>query len=98
MHDLELLGEHLLAHPRARERKAERLMLAGHPPDPSPSSTRPPEMWSAVATAFASTAGGRNVAGETMVPSRRTEVRAARPAMTVQASWATLPSSSLVEM
>jgi hypothetical protein len=31
VHDLELLGEHLLAHPRTRERKAERLVLALHP-------------------------------------------------------------------
>ena len=36
VHDLELLSEHLLAHARGRERKAERLVLALHPPRPEP--------------------------------------------------------------
>ena len=55
-------------------------------PAPSPSSARPPEMWSTVLAALASTDGCRNVAGETIVPSRIRSVRAARPASVVQAS------------
>ena len=42
-----------------------------------PSSTRPPEMWSAVTALFASTDGCRNVAGDTSVPSRTSDVIAA---------------------
>jgi hypothetical protein len=36
MHDLELLGEHLHAHARRRERKAERAVLALHPAGSEP--------------------------------------------------------------
>ena len=55
-------------------------------PAPSPSSTRPPEMWSTVVTAFATSEGWRNVTGETIVPSRSRLVRAAIAARVVQAS------------
>ena len=51
-----------------------------------PSSARPPEMWSTVTTLFASTEAGRNVTGDTIVPSRSVVVRAASPASVVQAS------------
>src|SRR5437764_1331204 len=43
-------------------------------------------MWSTVTTLFASTEGGRNVTGETIVPRRILSVRAARPASVVHAS------------
>ena len=59
---------------------------------------RPPETWSAVAAAFASSAGARNVAGETSVPKRSVVVRAASAAIVVQASCATFASSSVCEM
>ena len=59
---------------------------------------RPPETWSAVAAAFASSAGSRKVAGETSVPKRSVGVRAASAAIVVQASCATFPASSAVEM
>ena len=80
-----------------RKGKAERLMFSLHPAAPSPSSTRPPETWSAVATIFASSAGGRNITGVTKVPRRRLDVLAANAAIVVQASWATLPTSSFCE-
>ncbi len=50
---------------------------ASFQPVPMPSSTRPPEMWSAVTALRASTEGWRNVAGETSVPSRSRDVIAA---------------------
>ena len=55
-------------------------------PAPSPSSTRPPDTWSAVTTILASTDGCRKVAGETSVPSRMRLVRAASAARVAQAS------------
>ena len=55
---------------------------------PIPSVTRPPEISFAVAEAFASTAAGRNVTGETSVPSSIRSVRAASAGSTVQASSA----------
>src|SRR5436305_713871 len=67
-------------------------------PVPSPSSMRPPAMWSTVATAFASSPGSRNVAGETSVPKRSVVVRAASPASVVHASCATFVVSALCEM
>ena len=48
---------------------------ASYQPAPIPSSTRPPETWSTVTTFFASTAAGRNVTGETIVPRRSRSVR-----------------------
>ena len=42
-----------------------------------PSSTRPPETWSAVTTIFARFAGWRNVTGDTIVPRRIRSVTAA---------------------
>ena len=57
-------------------------------PVPSPSSTRPPEMWSAVTASFASMDGWRKVAGETSVPSRSADVTAARPQIVPHASRA----------
>ena len=55
-------------------------------PVPTPSSIRPPEMWSAVTAFLASTAGWRKVAGETSVPSRTVDVIAARPHSVAHAS------------
>ena len=55
-------------------------------PAPNPTSTRPPEMWSTVVALWASTDGGRNVTGETIVPRRIREVCAAMPASVVHAS------------
>ncbi len=57
-------------------------------PMPIPSSTLPPEMWSTVTALLASTAAGRNVTGETRVPSLIRSVTAARPASVVHASSA----------
>ena len=57
-------------------------------PVPIPSETRPPAISFAVAEAFASTAAGRNVTGETSVPSSSCVVCAASAAITVQASSA----------
>ena len=51
-----------------------------------PTSTRPPEMWSTVTAARASTDGCRNVTGETSDPSRSFVVTAASPASVVQQS------------
>ena len=47
---------------------------------------RPPEMWSAVVTSFASTDGWRKLDGETIVPSRSVEVCAASAHSVPQAS------------
>jgi hypothetical protein len=58
----------------------------------------PPEMWSTVATAFASRPGSRKVAGETSVPSRSVVVRAASAASVVHASCATFALSFDCEM
>ena len=55
-------------------------------PAPIPSSTRPPETWSAVTTLRASTDGWRNVAGDTSVPSRSVVVSAASALIVLQAS------------
>ena len=55
-------------------------------PAPRPSSTRPPEMWSTVATILASTGTRRNVTGETIVPSLIRLVTAASPASVAHAS------------
>ena len=57
-------------------------------PVPIPSEMRPPEISFAVAEAFASTAAGRKVTGETSVPSSIRSVRAASAGSTVQASSA----------
>ena len=63
-------------------------------PAPSPSSTRPPEMWSTVATIRESTDGRRKVAGETIVPSLIRSVTAASPASVAQASSEPRPDTS----
>ncbi len=55
-------------------------------PAPIPSSARPPEIRSTVTTDLASTDAGRNVTGETMVPSRSRSVLAASAASVAQAS------------
>ena len=55
-------------------------------PAPNPSSTRPPETWSAVTTTFASSDGWRNVAGETIDPSRMRCVTPASAVSVAQAS------------
>ena len=55
-------------------------------PVPSPSSIRPPEMWSAVVASLASTDGCRNDDGETIVPSRNVLVCAASAQIVPQAS------------
>jgi hypothetical protein len=59
---------------------------AWYQPAPIPSSARPPETWSTVTTDFARTDAGLKVTGDTIVPSRRRSVRAARAASVVQAS------------
>ncbi len=53
---------------------------ASNQPVPSPSSTRPPDIWSTCATATASGPGRRNVADVTSVPSRIRDVSRASPA------------------
>jgi hypothetical protein len=74
-------------------------VLALHPAAAEPEFfIRPPETWSAVAAAFASSAGARNVAGDTSVPKRRRDVLAASAAIVVHASCATLRCSSSCEM
>ena len=55
-------------------------------PVPIPTSTRPPETWSTVATTLASSDGCRKVAGETSVPRRTVLVTAASAARVAQAS------------
>ena len=47
---------------------------------------RPPETWSAVQATFASSDGWRNVAGETIVPSRMRSVTAASAVTVAHAS------------
>ena len=59
---------------------------SSHHPAPIPISTRPPLMRSTVTAAFASTAGSRNVTGDTSVPIRMVRVTAASPPRLVQAS------------
>ena len=53
---------------------------ASNQPAPSPSSTRPPDIWSTCATATASGPGRRKVADVTSVPSRIRDVSRASPA------------------
>ncbi len=55
-------------------------------PAPMPSSTRPPLIWSTVATLIDSGPGWRKVALVIMVPSRIVLVSRARPASVIQAS------------
>ena len=63
---------------RLGEREAERVgARAPSSPRPSRARSRPPEMWSAVAAAFASSPGARKVTGETSVPKRSVVVLAA---------------------
>ncbi len=83
---LHLLLERL--HPRADlgQVEAVELVLGLHQPAPIPTSTRPPETWSAVTAAFASTAGWRKVAGETIVPRRSFTVVALSAVIVPQAS------------
>ena len=59
---------------------------SSHQPAPIPISTRPPLIRSTVTAAFASTAGSRNVTGDTSVPRRMVDVTAASPARFVHAS------------
>ena len=59
---------------------------AAYHPAPSPSSTRPCDIWSTCATAIASGPGSRKVAELTRVPSRMRSVSRARPARVIQAS------------
>ena len=54
---------------------------------------RPPAISFAVIDAFARTAGGRNVTGETSVPSSSRVVCAASAGITAQASSAARPGS-----
>lgn len=59
---------------------------ASYQPAPRPSSTRPPDIWSACATAIASGPGSRKVADVTKVPSRMRSVWTASADSVVQAS------------
>ena len=59
---------------------------ASNQPAPSPSSTRPPDIWSTCATEMASGPGSRKVAGVTSVPSRIRLVSRASPASVIHAS------------
>ncbi len=59
---------------------------ASNQPAPSPSSTRPPDIWSTCATAIASGPGSRKVADVTSVPSRIRDVSRASPARVTQES------------
>ena len=59
---------------------------ASYQPAPSPSSTRPPDIWSTPATVMASGPGSRNVADVTSVPRRMLDVSLASPASVVHAS------------
>ena len=70
VHDLELLLEQLEPLGQSGNGKPYAVCSSAFQPAPRPSSTRPPETWSAVAAAFASSEGWRNVTGETSVPSR----------------------------
>ena len=78
--DLQLLGEPVEALAQRRERDAVRPCSASNQPVPSPSSTRPPDIWSTCATAIASGPGRRKVAEVTSVPSRIRDVSRASPA------------------
>ena len=82
---------------RGPEREPVRLVLGSYQPAPIPSSTRPPDTWSTVTTFFASTDAGRNVTGETIVPSRIRSVRAASAASVAQASSEPAGSPSTME-
>ena len=66
-------------------------------PVPSPSSTRPPDRPSATSASFASTTGGRNVTGETMVPSWIRFVTAASAHSTPHTSSEARPSAPTTE-
>ena len=59
---------------------------ASNQPAPSPSSTRPPLIWSTPATVIASGPGCRNVALVISVPSRIVLVSRASPASVTHAS------------
>ena len=59
---------------------------ASNHPAPMPSSTRPPLIWSTLATLIASGPGSRNVALVIIVPSRIVVVSRASPASVTQAS------------
>ena len=77
--------------PKGGNGKPKLWCSSSYQPAPSPSSTRPPEMWSTVVAAFASSEGWRKVTGDTIVPSRMRELRAAIAASVVQASWEPRP-------
>ena len=98
VHDLELLGEHLHAHGRLREREAEGAVLPLHPAGAEPELD--PAAGDVVdgRGCIREQRGRRNVAGETSVPKRSVVVRAASAASVVQASCATFASSSACEM
>ena len=58
---------------------------------------RPPDTWSAVQATLASSDGCRNVAGDTMVPSRMRSVYAASAVSVAQASSEPRPSAPNTE-
>jgi hypothetical protein len=86
--DLELLGQELDPIPSGGKGKPYAACSRSCHPAPSPTSMRPPEMWSAVMASLARFDGCRKVAGETIVPSRNEEVTAARPHTVPHASSA----------
>jgi hypothetical protein len=92
-HRFDLLLEPREARLHLGEREAERLVLGLHPAGSHSERHAATRDLVRSHRAFASTAGGRNVTGETSVPSSIVEVRAARAGITAQASSAARPGS-----